>query len=211
MTLSIILLWKNNRAHRVKYCLLLSPTFPTAETNMESKKAHEQIRIKTLEEIRQEKAAKSQSQNDGHAVVCPESTKTITTKVTKGIKLAITVRDDSIGHVKTFSEVLLAKKKKQEEQQEQNPISKMVKQTVEKASGKDETESNTVGPGPEATNVGEVRVKTLEEIRREKAVRIQAHQALEAENKKSSDTEENGAKKPRLLRINKSKRAVSFI
>lgn len=47
-----------------------------------------------------------------------------------------------------------------------------------------------------------VRVKTLEEIRREKAARLQAQQAQEAENKKSSDTE-NDAKKPRLLRIKK--------
>ena len=74
---------------------------------------------------------------------------------------------------------------------------------VEKAPGKSQGECDTAGPGPEAVNVGEVRVKTLEEIRREKAARLQAQQAQEAEDKKSSNTEENTAKKPRLLRIKK--------
>lgn len=170
---------------------------------MESKKAHEQIRIKTLEEIRQEKAAKSQSENDGLSVVCPESTKAITTKATKGDKQAIAVRDDSIGHVKNFSEILRAKKKGQEEQQEWNPSPKKMKHTVEKAPDKSQADSIMVEPVPDTKNVGKVRVKTLEEIRKEKAARIQAQQTLEPENKKSSDTEENGAKKPRLLRINK--------
>ncbi|XP_040015266.1 zinc finger CCCH domain-containing protein 11A isoform X2 [Xiphias gladius] len=180
----------------------VAPTQP-AETKMESKKAHEQIRIKTLEEIRQEKAAKSQSENDGLSVVCPESTKAITTKATKGDKQAIAVRDDSIGHVKNFSEILRAKKKGQEEQQEWNPSPKKMKHTVEKAPDKSQADSIMVEPVPDTKNVGKVRVKTLEEIRKEKAARIQAQQTLEPENKKSSDTEENGAKKPRLLRINK--------
>ncbi|XP_050930655.1 LOW QUALITY PROTEIN: zinc finger CCCH domain-containing protein 11A [Lates calcarifer] len=183
---------------------LVKPTHP-AETNVESKEAPEQIRIKTLEEIRQEKAAKSQcqSQNDPHTVIGQGSTTTNTTKATKSVKRAITIRDDSVGHVKTFSEILRAKKKRQEEQQEQNPSPKKAKLTVVKAQGNCQSESNTAGSGPEDANVGEVKVKTLEEIRREKAVRIQAQQALEAESKKSSDTEENSVKRPRLLRINK--------
>lgn len=161
---------------------------------MESKKAPEQIRIKTLEEIRQEKAAKSQSlsQIDVSSVVASEITKTIATKGTKSVKRAITVKDDSI------SEVLHTKKRSREEQ---NPSLK-IKQAVEKTPCKSQAESNTAGSGSEAANVGEVRVKTLEEIRKEKAERMQAQQALEPGNK-SSDTEENGAKKPRLLRINK--------
>ncbi|XP_056252860.1 zinc finger CCCH domain-containing protein 11A isoform X2 [Seriola aureovittata] len=185
---------------------LVAPTNP-AESNMESKKAAEQIHIKTLEEIRQEKAAKSQSrsQNDGPSEVHPESTKTITTKATRGVKRAIKVRDDSVGHVKTFSEILRAKKKREEEHQEQKqkPSPKKAQHSVEKATDKSQAEPNTAGPDSEATNAGEVRVKTLEEIRREKAARIQVQQDPESENKKSSDTEENGAKKPRLLRINK--------
>lgn len=167
---------------------------------MESKKAPEQIRIKTLEEIRQEKAAKSQSQNrkDGLSVVAPEIN---IAKTPKEVKRAITIKDDSISHIKTFSEILHAKKKRQEEQQGQSPSPKKARHTVEKSKG--QGESDTAGPGPEATNVEGVRVKTLEEIRREKAARIQAQQALQAEEKKSSDTEENGTKKPRLLRIKK--------
>ncbi|XP_051270945.1 zinc finger CCCH domain-containing protein 11A isoform X3 [Dicentrarchus labrax] len=182
----------------------VAPAQP-AGTNTESKKAPEQIRIKTLEEIKQEKASKSQSE-DGPSDMDPEinSTKTITTKTTKGVKRAITIKDDSINHIKTFSEILHAKKKRQEEQQqEQNPSTKKAKHTVEKAPGKNQEESDTAGPANDSGNVGGVRVKTLEEIRREKAARIQTQQALEAENKKNSDTEENGAKKPRLLRIKK--------
>ncbi|XP_042354597.1 zinc finger CCCH domain-containing protein 11A isoform X2 [Plectropomus leopardus] len=174
----------------------LSPTQP-GETNMETKKAPEVIRIKTLEEIRQEKAAKSQSQKDGPSAVAPEINKTQTTK---GVKRAITVKAVPINHVKTFSEILLAKKKRQEEQ-EQKTSPKKAKQPVERAPAKGPGESDTAAP--QATNVGEVRVKTLEEIRREKAGKLQAQQALEAENKKSSDTEENNTKKPRLLRIKK--------
>uniref|UniRef100_A0A3Q3JPN1 Zinc finger CCCH domain-containing protein 11A n=2 Tax=Monopterus albus TaxID=43700 RepID=A0A3Q3JPN1_MONAL len=166
---------------------------------MELKKASEQIRIKTLEEIRQEKAAKSQPRNDGHSDDASEINKTVTTKA-KGIRRAITITDSSIAHVKMFSEILNAREKRQEEQ-DLSP--KKAKHTVEKAPGKSHADPNTTAPGPETTNVGEVRVKTLEEIRREKAVRIQAQQALEAENKKSSGSEENGVKKPQLLRINK--------
>lgn len=177
--------------YNIGYCC--PPTSPTAETNTESKKAPEQIRIKTLEEIRQEKAAKSQSlSKDGPSVEAPEINNT---KPTKGLKRGIIIKDHSISHIKTFSEILRAKKKRQEEEQ--------AKHAVEKASGKSQGESDTAGPVPEALNLGGVRVKTLEEIRREKAARIQAQQALETENKKSCETEENGAKKPRLLRIKK--------
>ncbi|XP_041816058.1 zinc finger CCCH domain-containing protein 11A isoform X2 [Chelmon rostratus] len=167
-----------------------------AETNKESTEGPEQIHIKTLEEIKQEKAAKSQSKG-GPSVVAPEIS---STKTTRGVKRAISIKDHSISHVKTFSEILCAKKRRQEEQQEQN---KTAKHTVEKALGKSQAEPDTAKPGPEAINLGGVRVKTLEEIRREKAERIQAQQALEAKNKDSSDTEENSAKKPRLLRISK--------
>lgn len=179
-------------------------------------KAPEQIRIKTLEEIRQEKAAKSQSgcQNDGPSGVEPENAKSINTKATRGAKRAITVGDESVGHVKTISEILRAKKKRQEEEQQKHSP-KRAKLAGEKTPDGNQEEPNTAGPGPgpEATKAGEVRVKTLEEIRREKAARLQAQQAPEPENKRSSDAEENGAKKPRLLRINKlapqSKTAVS--
>lgn len=117
------------------------------------------------------------------------------------MKRAITNRDHSITHIKTFSEILHARKKRQDEQQGQSPSPKKAKHTVEKAPGKSQGECNSAGPCQKAINVEGVRVKTLEEIRREKAARLQVQQALEAENK-SSDTE-SSAKKPRLLRIKK--------
>ncbi|XP_051804214.1 zinc finger CCCH domain-containing protein 11A-like isoform X1 [Acanthochromis polyacanthus] len=162
-----------------------APTQP-AETSVTSKKFPEQIRIKTLEEIKQEKAAKSQSHKDASSATPPEVTMT----KTKGIKRAITVTDASVGQVKMFSEILQAKKRMHEKEQE--PKTRLL---VEEASGESHGESETAD--------GEVRVKTLEEIRREKAARIQAQQTAVSENKKSSDTEDSGAKKPRLLRIKK--------
>ncbi|TMS19083.1 hypothetical protein E3U43_003404 [Larimichthys crocea] len=173
----------------------LIQSVPTAEASTESKRAPEQIRIKTLEEIKQEKAAKSQLK-EGPSVMAPEINNS---NIKKGIKRAITIKNDSVGHIKTFSEVLHAKKRRQEEQNH----SPKKKQSVEKAPGKNQGEYDTAGPGPETTNIAGVRVKTLEEIRREKAARLHAQQAVEAENKKSSDTEENGAQKARLLRIKK--------
>ncbi|XP_060897568.1 zinc finger CCCH domain-containing protein 11A [Labrus mixtus] len=181
----------------------VSPSHP-AETNTEPKKAPEQIRIKTLEQIKQEKAAKSQNQKDdpsSNDAPEPSVTKNTATKPTRGGRRAITVKDDCISEVKTFSEILRAKKKRQEEeQQEQSPSPKKTRNTAEKAPAKSR---DADGPGPDVTDMGEVRVKTLEEIRREKAARMQTQQTTETENKKSSDSEENGAKKPRLMRIKK--------
>nr|XP_046237462.1 zinc finger CCCH domain-containing protein 11A isoform X2 [Scatophagus argus] len=173
----------------VKERLGLTAATQPAETNTESKKAPEQIRIKTLEEIRQEKAAKSQSlSKDDPSVVPPR----VNTKIAKAVKRDITVKDHSITHVKTFSEIIHAKKRRQEEEH-----------TGEKGPGKSLGESDTAGAAPEAITLGGIRIKTLEEIRREKAARIQAEQAQEAENKKSCDTAENGTKKPQLRRIKK--------
>lgn len=171
----------------------------TAEADTKTKKAPEQIRIKTLEEIKQEKAAKSQIK-DSPSTVAPEINlpQLVATKTTKGgIKRTIATKDHSISHIKTFSEVLHAKKRRQEK----NPSPTPAKHTVEKAPGKSQGEPGTAQPAPE--KVAGVRVKTLEEIRREKAARIQAEQAMESENKKGVNTEENGAKKPCLLRIKK--------
>lgn len=153
---------------------------------MEPKKASEQIRIKTLEEIRQEKAAKSQSlSKDGPSASAPE---TNNTKSTKNLKRAIAVKDHSLSHVKTFSEILHAKKKRLEE---------------EKQAEQETSQAEADAAEPETQPLGGVRVKTLEEIRREKAARSQGQQAPEAEHTKSCNTEENGVKKPRLLRIKK--------
>lgn len=177
----------------------VAPTQP-AEVNAETKKAPEQIRIKTLEEIKQEKAAKSQLK-DGPSTVAPESnlTQIVASKTNKGgIKRTITTKEHSISHIKTFSEVLHAKKRRQEEKK---PDPTTAEHTVGKAPGKSQGVLDTAEPAPE--KAAGVRVKTLEEIRREKAARIQAEQAMEAETQKRANTEENGAKKPRLLRIKK--------
>ncbi|XP_032369066.1 zinc finger CCCH domain-containing protein 11A isoform X1 [Etheostoma spectabile] len=176
----------------------VAPAEP-AVAKVEVKGAPEQIRIKTLEEIRQEKAAKSQSQKDESSAVASEVN---TAKTTKGVKRAISIKDKSISHVKMFSEVLGAKKKRQEEP-EHNTSPKKPKHTMEKAPGKSLAESDPAGPDPEATNVGGIKVKTLEEIRREKAAKILAQSAPEGKDKKGSDTEVNDVKKPRLLRISK--------
>lgn len=183
---------------------LCLPTLQTAENNMDSKKAPEQIRIKTLEEIRKEKAAKlqSQSQTDDPPDLASEITitKTITTKASKGIKRAVTIGDASVSKAKTLSEILHSKKRRQEEQQEQIPSPKWAKHSAEKTLGETQSESDTPNNG--ATEGAEVRVKTLEEIRREKAARNQTQQVHEVENGKSA-VEGTSAKKPRLLRINK--------
>ncbi|KAM4587804.1 zinc finger CCCH domain-containing protein 11A isoform 1-T7 [Odontesthes bonariensis] len=170
----------------------IAPSLP-AENSVVSVKVPEQIHIKSLEEIKQEKAAKSQSHKDS---LTPEMSKTNPAEATKGIKRAVSVRDTSISHVKT----IWAKKKRQEEEREHNP-----ELLVEKTQGKSQGESDIGRPGSKNTNKGKVKVqvKTLEEIRREKASRLQEQQAMEAEDKKSSDTEESSSKKPRLQRPKK--------
>lgn len=152
---------------------------------MVSKNSPDQIRIKTLEEIRLEKAAKSQSLSKEGPLDVPE----INTKLIKNIK-----PDQPISHLQTFSETRPAKRRWQKEQ---------AKNSVEKAPVKSHLESNSAGPDPEPLNLGGIRVKTLEEIRREKSARTKAQLVLEAEKKDSSDTEENATKKLCFRRIKK--------
>lgn len=165
--------------------LLCDPAAPTqpAESSAASQKVPELIHIKTLEEIKQEKAVRSQPENQKH---------TRATEASSGTKRAVA----SICSVKTFSEILHAKKKRQEEELEQKP-----RPEVNHTAERDQSPEEAHTAGPEVTNVGRIRVKTLEEIRMEKAARSQLQQAADAENGKRSDAEESGAKKPRLLRI----------
>uniref|UniRef100_A0A3Q3B552 Zinc finger CCCH-type containing 11A n=1 Tax=Kryptolebias marmoratus TaxID=37003 RepID=A0A3Q3B552_KRYMA len=166
-----------------KVCWLKQYSRFTAET--EAPKAPEQIRIKTLEEIKQEKAAKSQNQKNSSLDVTPNASKTNPTKATKFTKRGITVK---VG--KTFSEILRAKKKQQDEEEIKN-----ADQVMESSPDRNQEEL-------EPKDVEKVRVKTLEEIRREKAARSQAQQAEPSETKKSSDSE-NLLKRRRLLCIKK--------
>ncbi|XP_061730527.1 zinc finger CCCH domain-containing protein 11A isoform X2 [Nerophis ophidion] len=140
------------------------------EGSAESKSTSQQIRIKTLEEIRLEKAAKSQRQNN-----CPPGnaegikTKTVPTQSSKAVKRVITV-DNS----KNVCDTLHPKKRKAAQQH--------LKQTA----GGDRV-SEVAEPISAGTKTWEVRVKTLEELRREKATRIQDHRVkrsnLEEEKK----------------------------
>ncbi|XP_008408541.1 zinc finger CCCH domain-containing protein 11A [Poecilia reticulata] len=160
-----------------------------AEANPVSTKAPDRIRIKTLEEIRQAKAAKAGSQKDVPAADAAETTKPDPVRAAKATKRSITLTDAPIGHVKTFSEIIREKKMKQEEQQNQNPNLMKAEHPEEKAPAK--------GPGPmDAADVEKVRVKTLEEIRREKAAKVQAQQTTDS-------PEHSAPKRPHLLRVKK--------
>lgn len=147
-----------------------------------------EIRIKTLEEIRQEKAAKAQTQASGDSPSTPPK--------------------------KATAEALVAKK-------QQGPLKRKVRVTTETMSsahqGKDTPEAipeATPGstpvskPSAHTPPSGEVRVKTLEEIRREKAARLgaQALSAPAAPNQSSSSGSEDGdaPNKRRILRISKT-------
>ncbi|KAK3536858.1 hypothetical protein QTP86_027021 [Hemibagrus guttatus] len=124
--------------------------------NSESKPSGE-IRIKTLEEIRQEKAAKSPMQCDGVRVVAEVPTKMLTS--TKKVNKPF------IGpSVKTFSEVLHEKKKFQE-----TNISQQSSTSTDKTEGPTNSEVIKL-----TDRTAAIRVKTLEEIRKEKAARMQA-------------------------------------
>ncbi|XP_013122462.1 zinc finger CCCH domain-containing protein 11A [Oreochromis niloticus] len=178
--------------------LLCDPVAPTqpSESSAVSQKVPELIHIKTLEEIKQEKAVRSQPDNQKNT----RATEVTESKASSGTKRAIAMNDTSTCNVKTFSEILHNKKKRQEEELEQKPCAE-VNHTAERDQGNSHEEADTAGP--EVTNVGQIRVKTLEEIRMEKAARSQLKQAVDAENRKRSYTEESSAKKPRLLRIKK--------
>lgn len=179
----------------VKQRLTLPSELIAATPAVETKtKKPGQIRIKALEEIKQEKAAKSLIPKE-----CPASEITITketaNKSSKALKRAITVKDASIGNVRTFSETLHEKRKRQEEnEKETKPIN-------EKSTDKSQGNTETVG-SQENECVGQIRVKTLEEIRREKAARLQAQEAQEPQQK-IPEHQESNAKKPRLLRLKK--------
>uniref|UniRef100_A0A8C7WS67 Uncharacterized protein n=1 Tax=Oryzias sinensis TaxID=183150 RepID=A0A8C7WS67_9TELE len=168
----------------------------SAEKNSASVKDPVQIRIKTLEEIRREKAAKSQK--DAPLDVSPDAPaeipKTGAVRTIRGVKRTVSVKDAPVGNIKTFSEIVLSKKKRQEEKRAR--ISKIAEGPVEKTVSRTPDESDT----PEDGKEGKVRVKTLEEIRREKAARLQAQQ--DTDSGESRD-QEGPAKKRRLLRVKK--------
>ncbi|XP_036386449.1 zinc finger CCCH domain-containing protein 11A [Megalops cyprinoides] len=155
------------------------------ESTRDSKPA-EEIRIKTLEEIRQEKAAKSQAQ--GQAI----TTTTAASKAPSSVKKA--GKPIAGVHVKTFSEILHAKKKLEEQKKvaPEEPASEGV--------GTSEAPAEETGPRKTAAQPGEVRVKTLEEIRKEKAARMPA----KGQEAKPEESPASAPLKRRILRINKT-------
>ncbi|KAI4894967.1 hypothetical protein NFI96_028728 [Prochilodus magdalenae] len=147
-----------------------------------------EIRIKTLEEIRQEKAAKSQLQHKGAQVVMEVPAKTLSS-IKKGN------RPVSGPQIKTFSELLHEKK----QQKEENGVSQQ--ESPEKSQILEKAVAVKV-----AAQGFEVRVKTLDEIRKEKAARMQAQaQETSSENALNSD---DVTVKRRILRVSKNTQAA---
>ncbi|KAJ7999518.1 hypothetical protein DPEC_G00195260 [Dallia pectoralis] len=171
----------------------------SAESDSETR-VPEVIRIKTLDEIRQEKLSKSVGQDAERHLLVPDSAKT--TKRSAAGKRSVSL------HVKTFSEIVHAKRKL-EENQPQGPSLRKAKQPaaeVAPANSRLQGSSDRAMPSRVAPPGGEVKVKTLEEIRKEKAARMQAPEQ-ETSNGKSPGSApssgEEGIKKSRVLRINK--------
>lgn len=155
------------------------------------------IRIKTLEEIRQEKAAKNLSKSKVVRVV-----KEVPQKEISPSKKS--VKPVAGPQVKTFSEILHEKKRKMQEKKEQE-INK-----ADKSPERSEEPSSARAANKTTVTTGEVRVKTLEEIRREKAARMQTQLGETTDNKTptSSEAELSGPSKRRILRINKTSPAA---
>lgn len=172
-----------------------SPDVAAPKSPNSEPKPSAEIRIKTLEEIRQEKAAKSQSQRKGARLVTELPTKTLSSTQKPN-------RPVSGSQVKTFSELLHEKKKLQEEK------------TAPVAAGSKEggTSSEKGGAPPQAAAgkaaapAEEVRVKTLEEIRREKAARMQAQ--VQETTRDNTSVSTDVALKRRILRVGKNSAAT---
>lgn len=148
--------------------LSFHPFVPAAGLSTDSRKAPQQIRIKTLEEIRKEKAAKSVSQQSAAA---PEGGDGKTGKDLRHIIVAThpVAKTRSTG-------------RKEQEEATTSTTKLLVKRTV----------PPEPSPLAAAPHQGGVQVKTLEEIRREKVART------EAETRKSSASHSCSGKNPRL-------------
>ncbi|KAG7477732.1 hypothetical protein MATL_G00072740 [Megalops atlanticus] len=158
------------------------------ESTRDSKPA-EEIRIKTLEEIRQEKAAKSQAQGQGVTTTTTAASKAPSSVKKAGKPLAGV-------QVKTFSEILHAKKKLEE----QKKVAPEESASEGVGSSRYEATAEETGPKKMAAQPGEVRVKTLAEIRLEKAARMQA----KGQEAKPEESPASAPLKRRILRINKT-------
>ncbi len=151
------------------------------------------ICIKTLKEIRQEKAARNLNTCKVARVVKEVPAKELSPSK-KSVKPA------GGPQVKTFSEILYEKKKLQEKKAQE--VSTTAR-SPERNEGPSTARAVVKAPVAAA---GEVRVKTLEEIRREKAARMQEQLQETTDDKTPTSTEAESSVPPkrRILRINKS-------
>ncbi len=170
----------------------LGLTAAPSSTDSEPKSSGD-IRIKTLEEIRQEKATRNLDTCKVVRVV-----KEVPAKKLSPSKKSL--KPTGGPQVKTFSETLYEKKKMQ---------GKKAQEVSTTARSPERNEGpSTAGAAVKAPVAAavEVRVKTLEEIRREKAARMQAQLQETTDDKipTSTEAESSGLPKRRILRINKS-------
>ncbi|XP_044527597.1 zinc finger CCCH domain-containing protein 11A isoform X3 [Gracilinanus agilis] len=170
------------------------------ETTAERSAKGGEIHVKTLEEIRLERA--SQKRGDLLTKIKNEGPH-------KTEDSSLGMRSSSAIRIKTFSEVLAEKKHRQQEEERQkaekeNPS---VKLRIESESKKPATlppsttsKGQLEEPAMKTKPMQEVHIKTLEEIKQEKALRVQQS----AENSTSSQTQpETTPIIRRLLRITK--------
>ncbi|KAM9268527.1 zinc finger CCCH domain-containing protein 11A isoform 2-T4 [Morus bassanus] len=147
---------------------------PSEQTSTETEKAAKptgEIHVKTLEEIRLERA----NQRRGETQAKPQTEGRCKTEdPSSGARPSPAVR------IKTFSGVLAEKKHKRLEEEKQKPEELPTKTKVESEPKKQSVLAPSVPskvqlaePAGKAKPAGEVRIKTLEEIKQEKALRMQ--------------------------------------
>ncbi|XP_053880940.1 zinc finger CCCH domain-containing protein 11A isoform X2 [Malaclemys terrapin pileata] len=154
---------------------------PAEQTSTETERAAKpagEIRVKTLEEIRLEKA----NQRRGEPQTKLKTEETCRTEdPNPRVKPSPTIR------IKTFSEVLAEKKNRQLGEEDQLTVEEKLKAEESPAKPKTESEPKKQGTAAppiaskgqleestgKAMPIGEVRIKTLEEIKQEKALRKQ--------------------------------------
>ncbi|XP_061075428.1 zinc finger CCCH domain-containing protein 11A isoform X1 [Conger conger] len=203
------------KAVRDRLGLLAEPAAPDNETEVQ---ASGEIRIKTLEEIRLEKLGKSQ----GQGPVQEPSTAVTKTAQKAPSPVKRSAKHPGGVHIKTFSELLRERKKKQEEEEAAAKHKEETqKEAQKKVAGVEQSANGRAAGGSEAHPQGEVlgkvqgkktslprpsevRVKTLEEIRKEKAARMLAKEQEAKVEEEETPAPPSALPKRRILRINKA-------
>ncbi|XP_051494832.1 zinc finger CCCH domain-containing protein 11A isoform X2 [Apus apus] len=147
---------------------------PSEQTSTETEKAAKpagEIHVKTLEEIRLERAIQRQGESPAKAQAegrCKAEDPSLGAKPSPAVR------------IKTFSGALAEKKQKQLEEEKQKPEEFPTKTKVESEPKKQSLRAPSVPskvqlaePAGKARAAGGVHIKTLEEIKQEKALRMQ--------------------------------------